>query len=204
MSLVVSGEWRVARKGFTLIEVLVVTVIVAVISLAIFSTLNSGLKIWHRVHATSADEDLAIFFLRFGSDARSTFAYGNQTVTGTSESVEMPSLDFPSGPQPGVVVYSYNSVSRTLCRWRKTRSQVEEHSDGAKGSCLDDVERCAFSYYANDTQRGGRVWLEEWRTDEPPLAVRVEIARLMGGVNQTYTKTAFIPVATYPHEKKKN
>lgn len=201
----VRGKGLVSRKGFTLIEVLVVTVIVAVISLAIFSTLNSGLKVWHRVHAASADEDTAIFLLKFGTDVRSAFMYGNETLSGTADSIEIPSLDVmtQAGAQPGIVVFSYNSTGHLLCRSRKTRSQAEEHADGITVSCLRNVRKCAFSYYANETNSESRGWSEDWQKTGLPLAVRVEIERSVQGINQTSVKTAYIPVSAYRYEEQK-
>jgi prepilin-type N-terminal cleavage/methylation domain-containing protein len=194
-------ELQRSRNGFTLIEVLVVTVIVAVISLAIFSTLDSGLKIWRRVHATSADEDMAIFFLRLGSDVHNAFSYGNQTLAGTSSEVEIPSSEVTPA---GTVSVAYDHTARRVCRRLKTRSQTEERADGTLSSCLGDVERLELSYYANATDTQDRVWVDAWRKSELPLAVRVELERVIGQTRTSYAKTVFVPVAVYRHETKKD
>ena len=49
----------------TLIELLITMTILAVISTAIYASLNSGLKIWKRINQQLVHEDLDIFFHDF-------------------------------------------------------------------------------------------------------------------------------------------
>ena len=54
------------NNAFTLVELLIVTAMLAVISLAIYSTFSSGLKIWQRVSKPIPEEDLGIFLINSG------------------------------------------------------------------------------------------------------------------------------------------
>jgi prepilin-type N-terminal cleavage/methylation domain-containing protein len=49
------------KKGFTLVEILLVTAIFASIGLAVFSCLSNGLKLWTRSQTIVADEDIVVF-----------------------------------------------------------------------------------------------------------------------------------------------
>ena len=53
---------RKNRSGFTLIELLIVAAMLGVVSLAIYSTFNNGLKLWQKVNKPVAGEDADIFF----------------------------------------------------------------------------------------------------------------------------------------------
>ena len=55
------------NKGFTLIEVCLVSAMVAIISLAIYTTFANGIKIWQKAHTEILEEDVSIFFERFTS-----------------------------------------------------------------------------------------------------------------------------------------
>ena len=46
------------RLGFTLVELFLVSVILSIISLAIYSTLNNGIKIWQKINIETPGEGL--------------------------------------------------------------------------------------------------------------------------------------------------
>ena len=106
-------------QGFTLIEMLVVTVMLSVISLAIYATFNNGIKIWQKINKPIPQEDLYIFLDRFVSDVKNTFKFTGLNFLGKVDRLEFPALvDSPrlNKKTVGQVVYFYNSTSGALNR----------------------------------------------------------------------------------------
>ena len=77
---------KIKPAGFTLIETLLVVAISSVIALTIYSTFNSGLKIWQRLTKKEQASDLNIFFEKISYDLRNSFKFsdikfvGEQTI----------------------------------------------------------------------------------------------------------------------------
>ena len=63
------------KRGFTLIELCLVSLIASVIGLAVYFTFSNGMRIWQRANQKVVEEDLSIFFDRFALDVRSCLKF---------------------------------------------------------------------------------------------------------------------------------
>lgn len=186
------------NAGMTLIELLITLTVLSVISLAIYASLNSGLKIWKRINQQMAHEDLDIFFDRFGHDLRNCARFMGLTFTGTQERVEFPTI-LPSprlgGDVIGRVSYSYDPQSKTLTRIQQDFSQIYSGEESSKIQPIPDLGSVKFRYYVYDKQTEEYSWREDFLEEDFPLAVRIELESGDGPQAQSFTRTVSIPVS---------
>ncbi len=189
------------KSAFTLIEMLIVTAIISVISLAIFSTFNNGIKIWQRVNNPLPGEDTAIFLNKFSRDLRRTFNFEGIEFIGEKDRVEFASLVTSRNLQittVGKIVYSYNTSNETLDRIEKDFSQIYSGEKGSVIQVLSKITDLNFLYYYYDTEKKEFNWEDSWHKGRFPLAVRLELKININsdGDIETYVKTVNLPVST--------
>ncbi len=71
-----------SSRGFTLIEILLVTALFAMCSIAIFRTFVSGVKLWEHAQRFSVQEDISIFMDKLSEDLRNSFYYSKIKFSG--------------------------------------------------------------------------------------------------------------------------
>ena len=166
------------RKAFTLVEILLVCVIVSVVSLAIYSALNNGMKIWKRVNTQLAGEDAIFFLEKFSYDLRNSFFFRNINFTGTEEQISFASL-VKSGLYPdrsiGQVSYMYNPQEKAVYRNQLDFSQIYSRQEPIQKIQLKNVSELKFSYYLFDPEKKVYFWQDELGQEQFPLAVKIAL-----------------------------
>ena len=184
--------------GMTLIELLITMTILAVISTAIYASLNSGLKIWKRINQQLVHEDLDIFFDRFGHDLRNCARFAGISFTGTQERVEFPTI-LPSphfgGDVIGRITYAYDQQAKTLIRVQQDFSQIHSGEEPSKTQPIPDLGLVKFRYYVYDKETKEYSWREDFLEGDFPLAVRIELELGNGPQAQNFTRTVGIPIS---------
>ena len=186
------------NKAFTFIEIIIVTLMLAFISLGMYGLLNNGINIWKRVNQGSSLEDLNLFLERFTSDVRNVAVTGNIKFQGHKESLELPTL-FAS-PRlgniitPGKVAYSYDRQSGTLNRLQLDYSELYRQSGDYNPKSVAHIESLSLEYYLFDTSKREQVWLAEWSEEALPSAIRINFDYDDGAQILHFTKTVAIPV----------
>jgi len=184
------------NEGFTLIEILVVTVILSVVSLAIFTTFSNGIKIWKRINTGITGEDLFIFCDRLGFDLRNSFKFTGIKFFGEEDNLEFPAMvNSPrlNAKTVGRVIYEYNPDARILIRKQTDFPGIYSAGEVSPKQSLKDIKNAKFLYYFYDKEKKEYVWLEEWSRDDLPLAVKMELE--FGGQekNSKFIRTFSIP-----------
>ena len=188
------------RPGFTLIEMLIVTAILSVVALAVFATLNNGIKIWQKVNRQLPEEDLNIFFDKFAHDVKNTFKFTGIIFSGTIEKVEFPTLVNSLRLQKrtvGKLIYAYEPETRILNRYQVDFAGVYSgESKASPQQTLKNVRALKFQYYLYNEQNKVYLWQDEYGYKEGlPLAVRVELEFDDGAEIKKFTKTVSIPTS---------
>ena len=191
--------------GFTLVEVLIVTIILAIISLAIFSTFSNGLKIYNRINSEVTMADTVIFCDRFGQDLRNSFNFTLIKFSGKPEELEFASIiNSPRMQKRSIsrVKYAWDPSSEKIQRFTSDYSGVYSQEEASARHSLDKVKSCALSYYYFDNQTRDFIWAEEWNKEGLPVAVRMEL-EFKDKPEVKFTRSFGIPIATLSDETKK-
>jgi prepilin-type N-terminal cleavage/methylation domain-containing protein len=186
-------------KGFTLIELFVVSMIMVIISLAIYSTFNNGIKIWQRAKESIAEEDLNIFFDKFSNDLRSTFKFEGSPLLGQADKVEFVTLvESPrlGNRTIGKVIYFYDSTAKILKKEERDFSHVYGDQEGPVKHALKNIKSFKLLYYFYDEEKKEYFWVEDWE-EGLPLAVRMILEFDDGKKIFEFTKTVNIPISGF-------
>lgn len=187
-----------SRRGFTLLELLLVVCMLSVISLAIYSTFNNGVKIWQRLNKPLAEEDVGIFFDKFSRDIRNVFWFSGIDFSGSGKSLEFPTLVHSVRLQKrtvGQIGYFFDSASGSLKRTEKDLTHITEDEKGLVMDVLSEVRDIKFSYYFYNKEKNLYEWSEEWTEKDLPVAVRVKIRVEDDGERKELAKTISIPAS---------
>lgn len=169
--------------GFTLVELLVVSLLLGVISLTTYSGLSVGVKTWKRIEFSMKEVDLAVGWKRFRKDfvAQPLFrAIGFYGITGE---VSFPGLvrvtdgEGEVHEEVGRIRYLFDPSAHSLCREVVTYAGLASDGTLECRPVVSDVEKISFEFFGLDEAPGspGR-WRSAWEGEKPPLAVRLKIA----------------------------
>jgi len=183
---------------------LVVLSMFALIGLTLFSTLNNGIKIWQRLNQTVKQEDVNLFFDRFSTELRNSFKFKTIEFRGNKEQINFPTLA-ASSLQGSMVIrgisevsYSFDKADQELSKELRTYSQIYKGESGSNQKVLKDIDSLKFTYYYYDEDIEEYAWLEDWQSQNLPLAVRIELGFYIDADEyelQTITRTIDIPVS---------
>ncbi len=146
------------RQGMTLVEVLIVASLISVISLAVYNSLASGLKIWERNRHLIVEEDILIFFEKFSQDVRNSFIFSKILYEGTEIRFACPVLvdvfpDPKSGlpldeyvTQVGKVEYYFDYNEHKIYKRKANYSQALKGTYGLPQSLVSSVDDLRFRY----------------------------------------------------------
>ena len=195
---------RKPQHAFTLIELVIVAAIVSVISLAIYSALNNGLKIWQKANQQLVEEDLNLFFDKFSRDLRNVLKFTDIGFSGNAERLEFAAIiDSPRLQKRtvGEVVYSFDPGAGILNREQRDFSHIFDGKPGIVMQALKNISSVKFNYYVYDENTGEYHWYDQWLAGELPLAVRIELELRDGFSARSFTKTVSLPISAYPAHK---
>lgn len=150
---------RLKSRAFTLIEVLLVSVLISVISLAIFRCFANGLKLWGRAQRLNNEVEVAIFLEKIADDLRSTVNMSGLDFKGTISKVSFPSIvrtkaDPKSARveevlinQIGKIEYYYDFSKHAIFRRQANYSQALKDKWQIQDSpVVSDIDSLEFHY----------------------------------------------------------
>lgn len=89
------------RAAFTLMEMLLVTTLIAVIGVAVFGAFNNGLKLWARGVQLDHKADAAFLLEKLGDDLRTTIPISTIKFKGIGSSVSFSTIVLTSADRNG-------------------------------------------------------------------------------------------------------
>ena len=192
---------KVKPAGFTLIETLLVVAISSVIALAIYSTFNSGLKIWQRLTKKEQASDLNIFFEKISYDLRNSFKFSGIKFVGKQDSIGFASLVMTQiGQQQmalgvGQAGWCFDAQTESLNRWQLNYSELYQDKPVHLRQILNNVKMLSFRYYYYDPEEEAYMWKDLWVENEEgiPLAVRIKMEFGKDDECKEVTRTVAIP-----------
>lgn len=170
---------KLNNNGFTFVEILIVSVITSLISLAIYATFNSGIKVWQRVSEQVPSADLNIFLSRFNTDLKNTFKFTGIDFLGTENALEFATLVKSNDLKiktVGRAAYFYEPEDGVLKRRQDDFSQIYNKDEGRITKSIANIKSFKFQYYFFDKEKNKYAWADEWIGRAGlPLAVRMEL-----------------------------
>ena len=151
-------------KSFTLVEILLVTALFASVSLAVFTCLANGLKLWERSRGLVAQEDVAIFFDKFSSDLRNSFSFSTLSWEGGEYEVAFPAMVRARADRAGSraaegyadeigrVRYVFDVAKGTLSRQQANYSQGTRQEWGMPQVLASGIKEVRFKYFFPGTR----------------------------------------------------
>lgn len=180
-----------------MVELMVVTAMLGIISLAIYSTFSNGFKVWQKVNQPLAQADLGIFFEKISQDLNNCLKSSSIPFTGESSNLGVPTQVFSLRLKTrtlGLVTYSYDQQSGVLTRQAKDFSQLYSRQESDPAVLLKNISFLKFEYYYFDTQKQEYFWKEEWLGAGLPLAVRVTLNLNDASGTDKIIRTISIPI----------
>lgn len=178
----------------------------SVVALAIYSTFNSGIKIWQRLIQGMPAEDLNIFFEKISNDLRNSFGFSGIEFVGEQNSISFATLVLTEMGQKeralsiGEVGYCFDAQTETLSRWQANYSQVYQNKSTLLRQMMSNVKSLSFQYYYYDPEEEAYIWKDVWQEQEEaekeekvPLAVRIKIEFDEDAGRKNVTRTITIP-----------
>lgn len=196
---------KAARKAFTLIEILLVTSLISVISVAIVHTLVNGLKIWQRAGGLDQQEDIAIFFDRLGQELRNSVSFSQMHFDGTKDRIDFGTIVRTPADvkvshgnneyvnQIGRVEYYFDGTKKDIYRSQANYSQALNNAFGRKRLLLHRIQSLKFQY----VYKSGKDYvLQDKAKNIIPSGVIVDVAFNVGKEKRTMRRLIHIPVGS--------
>lgn len=163
-----------ARRGFTLLELLVAGALIAVAATVVAGAFAAGFRVWQRASQQGgATEDAVIALELIQKDVRNSEPFRLVPFRGSESGLELPAV---VSNQPGSIRYEFSSASRQLERVVRVFSILEGEKE-AREVILGKVESVRFSYGDRGPDGKGVVtWAGAWPPGtNTPAAVKVQL-----------------------------
>jgi prepilin-type N-terminal cleavage/methylation domain-containing protein len=190
--------WK-KNNAFTLIELLIVTALLCVISIGIYSTFNSGIKIWQRLNKEVPEQDVYIFFDKFASDLRNSLKFKGINFSGMENRFDFATIVNSTRMRQntvGGVAYYYDPKAEAVYKEERDFACVYAGDKGVVKEMLKNIKSLEFQYYSYDSSKKEYIWQSVWFKENLPLAVWLQVEITDGEKVFKFSKTINIPVAS--------
>lgn len=178
------------RSAFTFVELLIVVTIFSILSLAVYATFTSGMRLWKRIDDLSLIQRKALLRLeKISQDLRQALDFPKIGISGKSNELSFPLLSYDNQ----LIKVSYFLEDDSLWRGQQTYQDIlEEKEPPAARSLLSGVEELKFSFIFKEEDKTDYSVKDTWAKEEgAPAAIKIELTIK----EETFTKTINIPIA---------
>ncbi|MEI6831673.1 MAG: prepilin-type N-terminal cleavage/methylation domain-containing protein [Candidatus Omnitrophota bacterium] len=183
-----------ATRAFSLVELLIAVAIFSVVSIAIYATFSSGLAVLRRIKSIDLTQQRILLKterlsreLREQTACRKQLFLGDKTKISFSANID----HFPSR-----LTYYFDSSANALKRAADKLNEIIKE-DGTLDPefkspaviYLPNVKEVRFSYLYLDLGKNAYLWVDQWKNDYLPLAVKFIIFT----EKQNYETTVYNP-----------
>lgn len=186
---------------------LIVASLFSLISIAIYSSIVSGINVWSRIRTKVMEEDIALFFDKISFDINNTYFYSKIKPEGSRNRISFPcrvwvladsKLGLPSGyylRQLGKVEYFFDKGKRRLVKKIANYSQALRGEYGFTKVLLDHVVDVYFRYfYFQDNKEIETSTIENERL---PSRIKVcVVVSLPCGERRTISRYIDVPIGS--------
>jgi len=191
------------RRGFTLTEILLVSCMFAVISLAVFNAFANGFKLWARGQHVMVEGDMAIFLDRIAEDLRQTVLITGIPFKGDSTELIFPAIilapfdinssrsEEGAGAQIGAVRYTFEPSEKKIYRSQAIYGQALKSEWTVPIEVASQIEDISLRYYFT-ADKGLEI---KSITDQGiPMGIMIDVQFMMDGQMRHMRRFMLIPV----------
>jgi hypothetical protein len=191
------------RRAFTLTEVLLVSAMFTLISLAVFNAFSNGFKLWARGQRVMVEGDTAIFLDRVAEDLRQTVRITGIPFKGGSMELSFPAMVWapadelgtraPEGvtDQIGAVRYVFDPFQKKIFRSQAGYGQALKTQWQDPIEVADLVDDISLRYYF----KGEHGLDVKSQSDESiPFGVMIDVRYALDGQDYHMRRFLVIPV----------
>jgi prepilin-type N-terminal cleavage/methylation domain-containing protein len=179
------------KKGFTMIEMIIVVTIFAIIGTGVAASFFSGMKIWRRVREVDFNYAYTLISLeRIAQELRQSVNSRYIGFEGQDYEVSFPTL---RGNSIVNVTYSFDSLAKTLFRREiYLGDMLSDEEFGYREQKILSADELYFSYLYRENFKGSYEWADEWESEDGIFtALKIELEHK----GKEYEKTVFVPIA---------
>jgi len=187
------------RRGFTLIELIVATLIMAIVVVSIYSTFSLGIKAWRKGGEGRNLQKVRVSLLKLQKELKSTFLFSMIKFKGVSSEMTFPVVVSEEDKDNTYTVSYY--IAEDMNTGVKSLIKKKALFADKKYAETEDPGEFVFSAYSMDFEYAyelkngskGFAWHGAWEDFQKtiPCAVRINFSLDAGG--ELYHKTIFIP-----------
>ncbi|MFA5005396.1 MAG: type II secretion system protein [Candidatus Omnitrophota bacterium] len=182
--------------AFTMVELLISVGIFSVISIAVFSTFSSGLKVLRKAKMVDLTrQKILLKEERFSRELRESLACRKKLFSGKTAKLSFSGSD---NHYPSRITYYFDEATQSILREVDRLSDIiAAESEGSeelkpqRSVFMAKVESAQFSYLFLDLKKNDYIWKDEWKEDYLPIAVKLVIV----SQGNNYATTVFLPTA---------
>lgn len=188
-----------AKRGFSLLELLMVLTLAPIVLFTLYSNFSAGLRIWSTVVRQTPEEDVNIFYTKARRDLENMLRYDGVPFIGDKEEIAFAaSVEAPPelGGRQGIgqVRLFYDPSSKSIVRETQDISQVYRDSPGQRQVLLKGVSSFELSYLSANQTGNGYQWNESWVPQPGVLPTAVRLSFSIPGSSGARERTIYIPV----------
>lgn len=191
-----------AQRGFSLIELIVVCLIISFLGTVLYATFYQGVNLWKRSQVDRGEFRDVFFAERLTRDLRNAVPFAGKIIQGKPSEIEFYAL--LSGSELGVkssaselqfpcrVRYYLNDSTHQVIREVQSYSQIlTESKDVMKTSTVfEGSERLEWMFMGRN-KAASILWQKTWKKDYLPSAVKLMIE--YEGKKQVFSRILSIP-----------
>ncbi|MFT5388176.1 MAG: hypothetical protein ACI9F2_000103 [Lysobacterales bacterium] len=193
------------QTAMSFIELLIVTSLMTIVSIALYQTLSNGIKVWEKGNQVVLEEEIVIFFDKLTKDVRNSYKYANIKLVGNRYKFNFPTMvvmpvdqyisveEDVYTEQMGRVEYYYDYNKNNISRKEANYSQAITEKFMNSRVMVRNVEALRFRYYyITDT---GEIYSEDI-LDAIPSRIEVEVSFMDNGYVRKMNKFIDIPIGS--------
>jgi len=161
------------KHAFTFVELLVVVSLFSILSLTVYATFASGMRMWSRIQDTSLiQRKVSLGLEKFSLELRQALDFSKIGFTGKSNEISFPFL-----ADKEILRITYFLEQKTLFRKLDTFKDILEEKEQAKiKTLLSDIEDLKFSFAYREEGKDQYSWKDTWDKEEGiPVIVKMEL-----------------------------
>jgi hypothetical protein len=187
-----------------LTEVLLVSVMFTLISLAVYHAFSNGFKLWARGQHVMVEGDMAIFLDRIGEDLRQTVTISGIPFKGDSTQLEFPAIILAptdehgsraheeTGPQIGAIGYKFDPAQKKIFRTQAVYGQALKKQWQEPVEVAKEIEDVSMRYYFT-ADRGLQVKVQA--DQAVPMGIMIDVQFMIDGEIRHMRRFLLVPVA---------